>query len=403
MKSDENEMKLTDEEAESLLYFLKRVPDPRDARGVRYRYYDLLLMCVYSVLAGYSEATDIEYFVEIHKDYFKERLGIETVPSHDTFSRVMRLTDFNALSESLDEWLHGAFPQIYELYGGMKVMHIDGKAVRGASEKSHGEKPIYQLNAMVEGESIGVKTEKVGEKTNELGCLPDFINQLNLNNTIVTIDAMGCNQKVIDAIHKKGGKFVLPVKENQPNLSACILKRTAELEKEGKFKTLDRAETMSNEHGRYERNTLSMIDDTSFIYESLGISSFYGSVARVGILDKKVVKQDNGKEVTERTRNLLITDLENITADDMLKIKKSHWNIEMQHWQLDIQLREDAQTARKDNSVPNGAILRRFCLMVKKYDKVLSEKPLKRFLMSNANDIMRIENILFNNSFSNNA
>ncbi|MDE5777549.1 MAG: hypothetical protein K2I10_03445 [Lachnospiraceae bacterium] len=40
-----------------------------------------------------------------------------------------------------------------------------------------------------------------------------------------------------------------------------------------------------------------------------------------------------------------------------------HWNIEMQHRLLDIQLKDERQTARKDAAVTNGAILRRFCMM----------------------------------------
>ncbi|MCD8299920.1 MAG: ISAs1 family transposase [Clostridiales bacterium] len=366
---------------------------------MRYRYHDLLLMCIYAVLAGYSEATDIQYYVELNMDYFKERLGLEHVPSHDTFSRVMRLTDFSCLGNSLDEWLKEAFPQIYELYGGKMVLHIDGKATRGASEKSHGENPIYQLNAMYEGESIGVKTKQVGAKTNEAGCLPDFIKMFNLTDTIVTIDAMGCNQNVIDAIHQKGGSYVLPVKENQPNLFACIQDQVNKLEEEGQFATLDRAEILSKEHGRIERNTLSLISDTSFVYEELGTDSFFGSVARVGILDKKVITEKNGQEVTEHARSFIVTDLENVSADDVLRIKKAHWNIEMQHWLLDIQLREDRQTARRDNSVVNGAILRRFCMMLRKHDEELADKPMKRFLMANVANIRRIEELLFGKLF----
>lgn len=81
----------------------------------------------------------------------------------------------------------------------------------------------------------------------------------------------------------------------------------------------------------------------------------------------------------------------------MYKIKAAHWNIEMQHWLLDIQLGEDAKTARRDDAVTNGSILRRFCMMMKKKDTELSEKPLKRFLMANEHDAKRIENLLFGN------
>lgn len=46
-----------DEERE-LLYLLEQIEDPRHPRGVRYRFADLLLICIYAVLAGHSEASE---------------------------------------------------------------------------------------------------------------------------------------------------------------------------------------------------------------------------------------------------------------------------------------------------------------------------------------------------------
>lgn len=77
---------------------LETVPDPRSSRGIRYRFSHLLLMCIYAVLAGHSVAVETAYYAELNFEYFKKLLGIKTVPSHDTFSRVLRLADFGALS-----------------------------------------------------------------------------------------------------------------------------------------------------------------------------------------------------------------------------------------------------------------------------------------------------------------
>ncbi len=216
-----------------------QIPDPRERRGVRYKYADLLLIYMYAVLTGCSNATEIAYYAELKYRYFQELLGIDGIPSHDTFSRIMRMTDFEKLSESLQNWLAAEYPDICERYCGMKILHVDGKAVRAAGEKSRGEKPVYHLNAMYEGESIGVKVE------------------------------------------------------------------------------------------------------------------------------------------------------------NLLKIKAAHWNIEMQHRLLDVQLREDMHTAGKGNAATNSSILRRFCLMVKEHDRELSKKPMSRFLMANAHDVNRIERLLF--------
>ncbi len=103
----------------------------------------------------------------------------------------------------------------------------------------------------------------------------------------------------------------------------------------------------------------------------------------------------NGKEKITETRSLMITDLEEIDVDTMLKLKIGHWAIESNHLLLDCQLMEDKSTTRKGNATINGAVLRRFCLMVRNYDEDLKEKPLKRFLMANDHDCTRIEMLLF--------
>lgn len=146
-----------------------------------------------------------------------------------------------------------------------------------------------------------------------------------------------------------------------------------------------------------EKVVFRMLTDTSFVYEKLGMESFYGTIARVGIMDKATETKKDGKEVKTQSRSIFITDIEDINADMMQKIRAAHWNIEMQHWILDMQLREDQQTARKDDAVTNGSILRRFCMVLKKQDTELSEKPMKRFLMANEHNPERIEKLLFGN------
>lgn len=390
-------MRYDSDESRELIEILEDVPDPRRARGVRYPFSHLLLMCIYAVLAGHSAAMEIAYYVELNFDYFRELLKIEKVPSHDTFSRVLRYTDFKALSSSLGEWLRENFTEVYEKYQDKKALHIDGKAVRGGSEKSKGEKPVYHLNAMYEGGTIGVEIKRVGEKENEISGLPDYLKQFDLKDTIVTMDAMGCNQTVIKAIRKGGGNYVLPVKENQKKLLGTVNEEIEKITEKGVWDELERTEILQKGHGRLEKIVFRMLADTSFVYEKLGLKSFYGTIARIGVMDKTVEMMKEGKEVKTKRRSIFITDVENITVEVMQKIRAAHWNIEMQHWLLDIQLKEDQQTARRDDAITNGSILRRFCMAIKKQDAELSGKPMKRFLMANEHDPKRIEKLLFKN------
>lgn len=385
MKFDERE----------LLFILKQVEDPRHKRGVRYSFSDLLLMCIYAVLAGHSEASEIAFYTELNLYYFKALLGIEKAPSHDTFSRLMRMVNFESLSVSLWQWLSEMYPDLCQKYNEKKVLHIDGKAVRAASEKGNGEGPRYLLNAMYEGESIGLKLKEVGEKENEISCLPSYLELFDLKDTIVTIDAIGCNQTVLNKITESGGDYVVPVKENQKKLLKAIEEKIEELKTSGEYEKLDSTEQLTKEHGRIEKIKATLITDTSFIYERLKMKSFYGSIARIGVIEKEILRKQNGEEAKSKTRQIMITSLEAISIENLLKIKRAHWNIEMQHWLLDVQLNEDQKTARKNNAMINGSVLRRFCMMMKKHDESYAEKPMKRFLMANEHDIHRVEQLLF--------
>ena len=91
-------MNLDNEEIKSLYITLNKVEDPRAKRGIRYKISDLILLLIYGILAGMSEAVDVQFYVEEHFEYFKNLIGLKQVPSHDTFSRILRLLDFEKLS-----------------------------------------------------------------------------------------------------------------------------------------------------------------------------------------------------------------------------------------------------------------------------------------------------------------
>lgn len=321
MKFDEKE----------LLFILKQVEDPRHKRGVRYTFADLLLMCIYAVLAGYSEASEIAFYAELNQGYFKALLEIERTPSHDTFSRLLRMVNFESLSVSLWQWLSEMYPDICQKYNEKKVLHIDGKAVRAASEKGNGEGPRYLLNAMYEGESIGLKLKEVGEKENEISCLPDYLELFNLKDTIVTIDAIGCNQTVLNKITGSEGDYVVPVKENQKKLYKAIEEKIEDLKTSREYEKLDSTEQVTKEHGRIEKVKATLIKDTSFIFEKLKMKSFYGTIAGIGVIEKEILRKQNGEESESRTKQIVITSLEAISIENLFKIKRAHWNIEMQH------------------------------------------------------------------------
>ena len=379
----------------ALYEMLNGIPDPRKPRGVRYKYADLLFMAIHGILCGYCCGVDVSYFVELNLEYFGKLLGIKSAPSHDTFSRIIRMTDFDALSAVLREWLRVHYPELYTLYNGKKVLHIDGKAVRAATAKSEGQPPVYMLNAMYEGGSISLYTKQIGDKENECGQIVDFLSKLDIQNTIVTIDAAGATEPILNYISDKGGHYLVPVKTNQKKLHAAIESHVNKLEESGRFNALDHASFESVAHGRTESVRTTMISNTAFIFEQLGLESFFGTIARVGIMDKKVIQRKDGMDQTTYRRTYLITNLEDMSVENMQSIKLSHWNIEMQHWVLDVQLNEDRDTSRKENAIKNNTILKRFCMNIKNRVEEYKKLTITKFCMTNMHSIEKLTELLF--------
>ena len=97
------------------------------------------------------------------------------------------------------------------------MVAIDGKTIRGA--KSHGKKyRIHMVSAWASEQNIVLVQVKTQEKSNEITAIPELLNILSLENTAVTIDAMGRQKEIATAIIKKEADCILTVKENQKNL-----------------------------------------------------------------------------------------------------------------------------------------------------------------------------------------
>lgn len=385
----------SDDKLSTLIDMLGEIEDYRKERGIRFKLSDLLLTSIYAILSGYPNAVDMEYYAELNYEYFNKLINLKRVPSHDTFSKVLRYTNFDKLSEILNEWLDCYYPELVEKYGKYKILHVDGKAVRAASEKSNGEKPIYLLNAMYEGGSIRVYSKRIGEKENEISQLPDFLSTFNLEDTIVTVDAMGDNNTVIDAIVSNRGDYLTTVKENQENLYESIKEECTKLEKENKFDTLDSYMVTEKDHGRIETYKVTLMPSTNFIYEQYKTASFYGTIGKVGIIDKKTQIKEKGEWKETTIRTYVISSLESITSSKLLEIKRSHWNIEMQHWLLDVYFNEDRSTARKDNAINNSSALKRFAMRIKKQREEFSQLSLNRFFMYCDHNPENVTKLLF--------
>ena len=161
-----------------------------------------------------ADGEDFEDMVEfgVQKEGFLRRfLELPNgIPSHDTFNRVFQILDSQALDKCLG--LHGK--ELLEIVAEKQIC-LDGKKLRGVTPTKGGNHGLYILNAWIAENKLCIGQVKVGDKSHEITGIPKLIEALELKDSIVSIDAIGCQKAIAKAIRDKEADYLLSVKENQ--------------------------------------------------------------------------------------------------------------------------------------------------------------------------------------------
>ncbi|VAW15353.1 Mobile element protein [hydrothermal vent metagenome] len=213
-------------------------------------------------------------------------------------------------------------------------------------------------NSLVLGQ---VKTD---EKSNEITAIPELLNLLSLQDTIVTIDAMGCQHEIATAIIDKDADYILAVKGNQPQLLEHI---------EDEFFFGKNTETTISEdldHGRIETRTCSVITDLpagKAGFQFIEDNNKWGNLKTI-VRIESIREFKNSDKPSETAKRYYISSL-SARPKDFQNAIRSHWAIENKlHWMLDVAFSEDASRKRIGNSAQNFSILNKIALNLLKKD-----------------------------------
>jgi hypothetical protein len=183
--------------------YFREVPDPRVERTKKHLLFDIIGVAICGVLAGAQCWTEIADYAESHSGWFEEHFELpHGIPSHDTFARVFALLDPSQFQASFFNWVQAIFPLTKET-----VIALDGKTMRGSHQRSKDLKALHVVSAWSCANGIGLGQLKVDEKTNEITVLPELIEQINVKDSIITIDAMGCQRNIAELLYEKQANY----------------------------------------------------------------------------------------------------------------------------------------------------------------------------------------------------
>ena len=108
------------------------------------------------------------------------------IPSHDTFRRVFMHLDPSAFRQCFYAWIKDL-----NLPLANKVIAIDGKTVRASRCNAKGKSAIHTVSAWASEHQIVLGQIKVDDKSNEITAIPNLLDALLIEGSVITIDAMG--------------------------------------------------------------------------------------------------------------------------------------------------------------------------------------------------------------------
>ncbi len=345
---------------DSVPKFFKDIDDPRAKDNCDYPLSTLMVIMLMAVLSGANSILAIFDYAMSKQSHIKELLGLERIPHYGTFWWLITRMNPEQFSSAFFQWV-----QEESIKGIPQKIQIDGKTLRGTKKKNKNPN-IHLVHAWASQEGILLAQLKIAEKSNEITAIPELLDKLDIDGATISIDAAGCQKKIVKKIRDGRGHYIVAVKENQPKLYDAMVElfEVAHKQKFYYVPNSDLAESVEKGHGRIVKRSIAICSDTSGLDEDIK-NAWTDLETFIEVTSERTI---DGKTSTEK--RYYISDLME-SAKKFGESIKEHWSIENSlHWVLDVVFREDESRANMLHAAENLGTLRRTALNLLNYNKM---------------------------------
>lgn len=341
----------------SLIAQFAALEDPRQSWKVLFPLPEVLLLVLCGTLAGAEDFVEIRRWGQMHQDFLRRLLPFKAgVPSHDTLNDVVNAIDGALFAECFTAWVETLRDPAVAPATAPEIVAIDGKTSRRTHDRGKDRGPLHMVSAWASSQRLVLGQQACEAKSNEITAIPLLLERLALTGALVTIDAMGTQTRIAQAILNRGGDYLLAVKDNQPSLHDEIRRY---LDDQAAL-IQSRFETTDGDHGRVEVRRHLVSHDVDWLTTARrfpGEPRFPGLRA-IAMVEAEVER--NGGTSLERRYYLSSMPLD---AKLFASAVRCHWHVENRlHWVLDVVFHEDLSRLRSGAGPQNMATVRHMAM-----------------------------------------
>jgi len=361
----------------TILDELKGLDDPRNKRKPNHLLSDIITIAILATLGGADNMVAVATYGREKQEWLATFLELPYgIPSHDTFSRVFAQIDPEQFHGFFRRWVQQLTVQL-----DLKIINLDGQTTRGSYDREAKLKALHTVSAWAAEHHLVLAQQRVDGKSNEITAIPELLELLDIEDTIITIDAMGTQTKIADQIIRQGGDYILALKGNQGNLHKGV-KTFFEQAIAQNWSGIDVSYSATTEasHHRIEHRQVWVVP-ISQVPNLPNHKKWKGLASIVMVRRRRLLWNKETEQVC-----YYITSLD-ANAAFLAQAIRSHWGIENSlHWVLDVTFKEDRSRIRMGHGPENMTLLRRLCVNLIKRDKSKGSINMKRYRAALNND-----------------
>lgn len=171
-----------------LLDKFRELPDYRKCKQLKFNVGEIMFMSLLATLSGANGYMDMELWIKSKKRELQKFLGHTFIaPADNTIRNVFLNIDTQKLDAMFEEWTHSTTDNKTSM---IKVVASDGKTMRGSKNKIKNEKARHIVSLFLTEEKLTLAQTQVDDKSNEIPALLRLLDSLQLENCVITVDAL---------------------------------------------------------------------------------------------------------------------------------------------------------------------------------------------------------------------